>query len=135
MNDPIKIFEYKLQEILNIETIIESIKSLSLVETDPNQNYYLIPCDRQAIKQGFNLDSKLTAIRLEANKIVKAIETMKEANNLASLRSKITEILGTENDPYGCPDQYLIRNENNQVIQGIDFKPEIDALVELFITK
>jgi uncharacterized Zn finger protein (UPF0148 family) len=48
---------------------------------------------------------------------------------MEELRAKIVEILGTETDPHGEPDKYLIRDEYDQIVQGIDFKPEIDALV------
>lgn len=51
------------------------------------------------------------------------------------LREKIKDILGVEIDPDGNENMYLIRDEHNNLLQGIDFTDEINQLCELFNKK
>jgi len=37
-------------------------------------------------------------------------------------------IMGLETDPEGVPNMYLIRDENDNVLNGIDFTPEKEAI-------
>jgi hypothetical protein len=57
--------------------------------------------------------------------------TQPQSPSEQEIRAQIAEILGVETDPNGTPEQYLIRNERGRVINGIDFKPEIDQLEAL----
>ena len=40
------------------------------------------------------------------------------------------DIIGTETDPHGTPNMYLIRDEFDNVENGIDFSPELNAIKE-----
>ena len=43
---------------------------------------------------------------------------------------KIQEILGLETDPNGQPNMLLIRDEEDQILQGIDFTEEVIELAQ-----
>ena len=38
-------------------------------------------------------------------------------------------IMGLETDPKGVPNMYLIRDEDDNVVNGIDFTPEKKAII------
>jgi hypothetical protein len=48
-----------------------------------------------------------------------------------NIREQIASIIGVETTPDGFPEHYLIRDGNGQIVQGIDFRPEIDELEAL----
>lgn len=60
----------------------------------------------------------------------------KEETNAAPVRDKIAkkiiEILGLETDINGNENMFLIRNKNDEVVQGIDFTDEVIELVQFF---
>lgn len=41
------------------------------------------------------------------------------------------EIMGLETDPYGTKNMYLIRDEDNEVVNGIDFSDERKELIAI----
>lgn len=49
---------------------------------------------------------------------------------LGYLNQKIIEILGLETDPQGSENMFLIRNENDKILQGIDFTDEVIELTQ-----
>ena len=48
------------------------------------------------------------------------------------LRQKIVDIFGLEVAPNGLPDHLLIRDENDVVLEGMDFSHEVNQIVQLF---
>jgi len=48
------------------------------------------------------------------------------------LDKTISKILGLETDPNGQPNMLLIRDENNEILQGIDFNDEVIELAQFW---
>ena len=46
------------------------------------------------------------------------------------LDKTISKILGLETDPNGQPNMLLIRDENDEILQGIDFNDEVIELAQ-----
>jgi len=46
-------------------------------------------------------------------------------------RERVYDILGLEVDPSGQDEMYLIRDEDGEIIEGIDFREELDQIVAL----
>ena len=59
--------------------------------------------------------------------------TIKEVES--ELVKKIPEILGLETTPDGVPNYLLIRDEDDEVIEAIDFSDEVVGLKQFFIEK
>lgn len=51
---------------------------------------------------------------------------------IEKISKKIIEIFGLETDPEGRKNMLLIRDENKQIVQGIDFTDEVIELTQFF---
>ena len=54
---------------------------------------------------------------------------------LAEFDEVFYEIMGLETDPEGTPNMLLIRDEDGDVLNSIDFTPEKESLKAFFISK
>ena len=49
---------------------------------------------------------------------------------LGKISKEIIDILGLETDPEGNENMFLIRDENDRILQGVDFNDEVIDLTQ-----